>query len=76
MTFARCILEPTFPPFVQAFIENYDFEAPLGTPGAANEPSFSYFFLSWGPLGAEVVPKLSPRASLASIFFDFVVPDF
>ena len=37
----------------------------------ANEPSFSSLFLSWGPLGAEVVPKLSPRASWASNFIVF-----
>ena len=41
------------------------------TRGAANEPSFSSLFLSWGPLGAEVVPKLSPRASWASILIAF-----
>ena len=36
--------------------------------GAVNEPSFSSLFLSWGPLGAEVVQKLSPRASWAQLW--------
>ena len=31
--------------------------------GAVNEPSFSSLFLSWGPLGAKVAQKPSPRAS-------------
>ena len=39
--------------------------------GAVNEPSFSSLFLSWGPLGAEVVQKLSPRASWTQLWLIF-----
>ena len=34
-----------------------------GRRGAANGPSFSFLFLSWGSLGAKVAQKPSPRAS-------------
>ena len=72
MTFARCILEASFFTLCSGFNMKITIFRLLWEPrGAVNEPSFSSLFLSWGPLGAEVVQKLSPRASWTQLWLIF-----